>query len=74
MCVQGKYLAPKCRDLVLVAAPKDARSYFADAGSSSAVISKVCDRVCMRAVVHVHMCVGGAGGRSHQQMLGRHLQ
>ena len=42
--VQGKKLGSKCRELVLVAAPKDARAYFDNTGgSNSAVIQKLAD-------------------------------
>ena len=40
---QGQRLAPKCRDLVLVAAPKDARAYFATAESSSVLVQRVAE-------------------------------
>ena len=39
--VEGKRLVPKCRSLVLVAAPKDARSYFDHPESTSALINKI---------------------------------
>lgn len=39
--VQNKYLESKCRDLVLIAAPKDVRSYFEYPESSSAIVQKV---------------------------------
>lgn len=39
--VQGKYLQPKCRELVLVAAPKDARGYFENPGTTNALVSKL---------------------------------
>jgi len=39
--VEGKYLEDKCRDLVLIAAPKDVRSYFEYPESTSAIVQKV---------------------------------
>lgn len=39
--VEGKSLAPKCRDLVLAAAPKDARAYFDYPESTSAIVLKI---------------------------------
>lgn len=39
--VEGKRLAMKCRSLVLVAAPKDARAYFEMPGSTSALVQKI---------------------------------
>jgi hypothetical protein len=44
--LQGQRLAPKCRQLVLVAAPKDARAYFEYPESTNAIISKVGLRSC----------------------------
>ena len=41
--VEGKRLVPKCRELVLVAAPKDARSYFDYPESTSALVQRVAD-------------------------------
>lgn len=39
--VEGKFLQSKCRDLVLVAAPKDARAYFEYPESTSALVQKI---------------------------------
>lgn len=39
--VEGKRLDSRCRDLVLVAAPKDARAYFEYPESTSAIVQKV---------------------------------
>ncbi|KAF5838865.1 hypothetical protein DUNSADRAFT_2034 [Dunaliella salina] len=39
--VEGKYLQDKCRDLVLIAAPKDVRSYFEYPESTSAIVQKI---------------------------------
>ncbi len=39
--VEGKRLEPKCRALVLVAAPKDARGYFDYPESTSALVQKI---------------------------------
>lgn len=41
--VEGKQLEPKCRELVLVAAPKDARAYFDYPESTSALIQRVAE-------------------------------
>ena len=41
--MEGKRLVPKCRELVLVAAPKDARSYFDYPESTSALVQRVAD-------------------------------
>lgn len=40
--VEGKRLEGKCRALVLVAAPKDARSYF-DSSSTSSLVQKIAE-------------------------------
>lgn len=39
--VEGKSLEPKCRDLVLVAAPKDARAYFDYPESTNVLVQKI---------------------------------
>lgn len=39
--VEGKSLQSKCRDLVLVAAPKDARAYFEYPESTSVLVQKI---------------------------------
>ncbi len=39
--IEGKKLAPKCRELVLAAAPKDARAYFETSASRNAVVQMV---------------------------------
>lgn len=41
--VEGKRLESKCRSLVLVAAPKDARAYFDYPESTSALVQKIAD-------------------------------
>ena len=41
--VEGKRLEPKCKDLVLVAAPKDARAYFEYPESTSVLVQKIAD-------------------------------
>jgi len=41
--VEGQRLAPRCRQLVLVAAPKDARSYFDYPESTSALVQRLAD-------------------------------
>lgn len=41
--VEGKPLSPECRELVLVAAPKDARSYLQYPESTSGVVQRVAD-------------------------------
>ncbi len=41
--VQGRSLDDKCRNMVLTAAPKDARSYFEYSESSNAIIQKIAD-------------------------------
>ncbi|KAG1672451.1 hypothetical protein FOA52_013237 [Chlamydomonas sp. UWO 241] len=39
--VQREHMSGKCRDLVLVAAPKDARGLFGEADSNSAIVEKL---------------------------------
>lgn len=39
--IEGKKLEPKCKDLVLVAAPKDARAYFDTSESRNTVVQMV---------------------------------
>lgn len=41
--VQGQSLTPKCRELVLVAAPKDSRVYLQYPESASALVQKIAD-------------------------------
>lgn len=41
--VQAKALTPKCRQLVLVAAPKDSRMYLKYPESTSALVQKIAD-------------------------------
>eukprot|EP00195_Chlamydomonas_chlamydogama_P004977 CAMPEP_0202901334 /NCGR_PEP_ID=MMETSP1392-20130828/14194_1 /ASSEMBLY_ACC=CAM_ASM_000868 /TAXON_ID=225041 /ORGANISM="Chlamydomonas chlamydogama, Strain SAG 11-48b" /LENGTH=885 /DNA_ID=CAMNT_0049587883 /DNA_START=46 /DNA_END=2703 /DNA_ORIENTATION=- len=41
--VEGKRLESRCRDLVLVAAPKDARAYFEYPESTGAIVQKIAD-------------------------------
>ncbi|GFH19709.1 uncharacterized protein HaLaN_16706 [Haematococcus lacustris] len=41
--VEGKPLEPKCRDMVLVAAPKDARAYFDHPDSTNAIVQKIAE-------------------------------
>lgn len=41
--VQAKSLTPKCRELVLVAAPKDSRVYLQYPESTSALVAKIAE-------------------------------
>jgi len=41
--VQAKALAPKCRELVLIAAPKDSRVYLQYPESTSALVTKIAE-------------------------------
>ncbi|GAX77303.1 hypothetical protein CEUSTIGMA_g4749.t1 [Chlamydomonas eustigma] len=60
--VEGKRLEPKCRDLVLVAAPKDARAYFDYPESTSALIKRVAELQQIAGLNGVLVAPGARGG------------